>query len=105
MLRFEEKADSFLSQLIDIIDTELDDVMEAELQDGILTINLDNGRQYILNKHCQLQQLWLSSPVSGASHYTYNNQWQSTRDDKILTTLLEQEFSQLSGKQLKIEIV
>lgn len=47
-----------------------------------------------LNYHGVTNQIWLSSPVSGAHHFILkNNNWLSTRDDSIhLFDVLDQEI-------------
>ncbi|MGE0252777.1 MAG: iron donor protein CyaY [Dongiaceae bacterium] len=59
---------------------------DIDLKDGVLTIILDSGATYLLNRHLPNQQIWLSSPQSGASHYAFDEasqDWISTRADKI----------------------
>ncbi|OJX80872.1 iron donor protein CyaY [Magnetospirillum sp. 64-120] len=79
--RFTSAADQLLNRMADTIDDLLGDDVDAELQGGILTLSLESGGQYVINKHAPNRQIWMSSPVSGASHYDYaDGQWQSTRD-------------------------
>lgn len=78
---FTSAADQLLNRMADTIDDLLGDDVDAELQGGILTLSLESGGQYVINKHAPNRQIWMSSPVSGASHYDYaDGQWQSTRD-------------------------
>ena len=85
--------------------TRIEDALEVDvdLRGGILTIELDDGRQYVLNKHAPNKQLWLSSPLSGASHYTYDpatHGWLSTREGPPLADLLAAELAQLTGADI-----
>jgi len=43
--------------------------IDNELQGNVLTLELDDGRQFVINGHAPLRQIWLASPISGASHY------------------------------------
>lgn len=96
---FHSHADRTLQDLFDRIDAAFDDV-DAELRDGILTLELDDGRQYVINKHAPNREIWLSSPVSGASHYRYDEgtgAWRSTRESAELISRLAEELAQLTG--------
>ena len=87
---FETLADSLLATL----EEALGDHVDAELQGGILTVEGDAGT-WIVNKHAPTQQIWLSSPVSGARHYAYDaglGQWQDTRGGGDLLTVLGAEL-------------
>ncbi|KAH0569833.1 Frataxin [Spironucleus salmonicida] len=42
--------------------------VDTQLSYGVLQFPANNG-QYVLNKQNPTQQLWLSSPVSGPSHF------------------------------------
>lgn len=71
-----------------------------DLEDGVLRLEMADGRVYLFNRHLPLRQLWLSSPQSGAWHFTYAPfadhslaDWRSTRADKIsLYDLLNREL-------------
>lgn len=79
--QFAAAADQLLNHLADTIDDVLGDEVDAELQAGILTLSLEAGGQYVINKHAPNRQIWMSSPVSGATHYDFaDGQWISTRD-------------------------
>src|SRR5690349_22975413 len=84
---FETLADSLLESLEEEID-------DAELQGGILTIDGDDGT-WIVNKHAPTKQIWLSSPKSGARHYAFDagsGHWQDTRGGADLLTHLSAEL-------------
>lgn len=79
---------------------------EAELEGGILTVELKDGGKYVLNKHGPLKQLWLSSPKSGAWHFVYDEakrEWRSTRGPETLNQVLARELSQAAGKPVALD--
>lgn len=87
---FETLADSLLATL----EEALADHVDAELQGGILTVEGDEGT-WIVNKHAPTQQVWLSSPVSGARHYAFDagaGQWRDTRGSDDLLAVLGAEL-------------
>jgi frataxin len=92
---FHAVADRTLAQLLESIE----DTLDADLQGGILSIELADGGQYVINKHAPNRQIWLSSPVSGASHFAYRpgRGWASTRSDAVLHELLAQELTAATG--------
>lgn len=102
--RFATLADQMLDHLSDTIDAVLGDDIDVELQGGILTLSLDGGGQYVINKHAPNRQIWLSSPVSGASHYDCaEGSWVSTRDPAArLTEVLRGELKAKYGQDLDL---
>jgi frataxin len=87
---FETRADSLLAAL----EEALADQGDAELQGAVLNIETDDGT-WVVNKHAPTQQIWLSSPLSGARHFAYDagsRQWKDTRGGADLLTLLSGEL-------------
>jgi iron-sulfur cluster assembly protein CyaY len=80
--RFATLADATLRRLIEAIDEAGADSLEADLRDGILTIDLESGGHYVVNKHAPNREIWVSSPASGAWHFAFDEsggQWLDTR--------------------------
>lgn len=70
---FHEVADILLENLIEAIETaDEKGVIDAEYISGVLTIKLPDGGEYVINKHEPSQQIWVSSPYSGAAKFSYN---------------------------------
>jgi iron-sulfur cluster assembly protein CyaY len=102
---FESLAEATLARLQQQIEAALDDV-DVELRGGILTLELDDGRQYVINKHTPNRQIWLSSPVSGAAHFAPDPQgraWRSTRGEALLHPLLATELAELTGQTVELD--
>jgi frataxin len=102
---FEAKAQETLEHLFDVLDDVIGDHADVDLEGGILTVELEDGRQYVINKHAVNQEIWVSSPFSGAAHYAYDLEaraWFSTRGGEALTEVLGAEFSKISGKSLNL---
>ncbi|CCQ74062.1 iron donor protein CyaY [Magnetospira sp. QH-2] len=95
---FETIADTTLGSYAEIIDEAIGDVADVDFQSGILTIELDSGGQYVINKQAPTRQVWVSSPVSGASHFTYEDGvWRATRSDDVLAEMLSKELTDKTG--------
>lgn len=96
---FAAQAERTLRTLFDTLDAALGDA-DIDLREGILTVELADGRQYVINKHAPNRQIWVSSPVSGAAHFDYDpasQSWRSTRGGAELTRLLADELSAATG--------
>ena len=92
---FNKLADQALMGIADMIDDLLGDKIDVEIQSGILTLDLDRGGQYVINKHGPNREIWLSSPVSGAAHFkSVDGAWISTRDPSV--NLLERLGAELN---------
>ena len=101
--QFETLAEDLLQRVTTALEDASDDI-DVEMNNGVLTVELEDGRTFVLNKHAPMQQIWLSSPLSGASHYGYDDAsslWQSTRDTRELTSTLTDDFAQ-AGVQLAL---
>ena len=97
---FETIAEKALNSILDRIDDALGDVFDVDLNGGILGVELENGAQYVINKNVPNCEIWMSSPLSGASHYYLDDDletWVDTRSGDKLFVLLARELSQAAG--------
>lgn len=98
---FAARADRTLQALQDGIERALAEAdPEIELRGGILTVELANGGQFVINRHGPTRQIWVSSPVSGAIHFAWDaaaGHWRSTRGPDILETRLAADLAQATG--------
>jgi frataxin len=96
---FESLAAATLQRFAERIEEAGDD-LEVDMEEGVLSVETADGATYLINKHAPLQQIWLSSPVSGAAHFRYDaaaKTWTSTRGGEPLIPLLERELSEAAG--------
>ena len=92
---FERLATAVLARFAAMLEENLGDAAEVDFQDGILTIVLDRGGTYVINRHAPNRQIWLSSPRSGASHFSFDADhaaWIGTRSGRVLGELLAEEL-------------
>jgi frataxin len=101
--RFSTLAGETLEHIAEIIDDVLGDEIDVDIQRGIVTLELPGGGQYILNQHAPNREIWLSSPVSGAAHFAYDEgRWVSTREPRVvLEEVLAAELGAKFGADLK----
>lgn len=98
--KFSNEFSKQAEQLINIIAESI----EQQDNEGILDIDLHLGEmlniitpdgQYVINKHSAAQEVWLSSPQTGAYHFSYQalkSQWIDSKGTEIIN-LLQQELS------------
>ncbi len=95
-----------LEDLMDALEEGLSDYLEADIENGILTVELESGGQYAINLHRPNRQIWMSSPMSGASHFDYDEtkgRWVSTRGGEGLHDMLSAELSRATGENVRFD--
>ena len=103
---FETVAEALLQHWSDAIEAVDADRVDVELHAGVLTVEVAGTGVFVLNKHAPLRQLWLSSPVSGASHYGYDAAaaaWRSTRGGGDLAATFAAELEDAAGKAFTLD--
>ncbi len=101
-ITFVDKQLDTLAEMIENADT--DYVLEdLEYQDGVLNIELDDGRQFVINRHTPSRQIWLSSPLSGAGHFSFqeNGRWIDSKD-RDLFAVLKEELKEVANLKLPL---
>lgn len=100
---FEQMAAALLGRLAEAIEGAEADGIDVELQGPVLTVEIEagagrKGGTFVISKHAPTRQIWLSSPVSGASHYAFDGRaWLSTRDGAELFGRLAGELAEAAG--------
>ena len=103
--QFESRADATLARLEQALEAAGGEGLDIELVGGILTLELEDGGTYQINKHSPNREIWLSSPVSGAWHFAWNESeggWRSTRGAERLEDLLGRELSEALGEVIAL---
>ncbi|KAL0491829.1 frataxin [Acrasis kona] len=89
----------------DFIEQSKEDV-DMEVSDGVLNIKAGDVGTFVISRQTPTKQLWLSSPISGPWHYTFNadsKDWVCTKDKENFMDRLERELKQVFGKDIKFE--
>jgi len=90
---YHKLADKTLEAIADALeDADAKGQLELEQQGGVLTIALSGGKQFVVSKHAPSQQVWLSSPVSGGLHFSYDGAQWALADGRVLEMLLYSEL-------------
>lgn len=102
---FETIAAATLERLAERLEAALADDLDVELRAGILTLELADRRQFIVNKHAPNREIWLSSPVSGAHHFAWAAEtWRSTRGPETLEGCLSADLGRVLGRPLTLAL-
>ena len=99
-------AENIIDNIAQTIDQQLGDELDATLESsGILIINTQDDKQFVININSIYNQIWVSSPVSGGAHFAYENGiWQSIRGKKIdLYSLLSHDIFSITGKKINFK--
>ena len=92
-LNLESHAKATLQHLADQLESQTD--LDVELEGSQLTIYNNKRQTFLLNFHTPTNQLWLSSPVTGAHHFCWKDMWVSTRTEVSLVEILSTDIHQL----------
>ncbi|WP_084756166.1 iron donor protein CyaY [Candidatus Paracaedibacter symbiosus] len=91
---FDSIAQQTLHHLADHLEAQTD--LDIELTGLQLTICDDRRQTFLLNFHGPTNQMWLSSPATGAHHFQWNGTaWVSTRTELSLFEILSADMQQL----------
>lgn len=97
---FQGLADQTLQHIAESLENaDSNGEIEIDFLQGILHIELPAGEQYIINKHSPTRQIWLSSPVSGAHHFSWDDasqSWISSGKAQLHVVLQEELAGKLS---------
>lgn len=100
---FLKSAKKTLNDIFEYTDN-LDNDIEVDYEDHNITIELQDNKIFIISIHEPSNQIWLSSPLSGAHHFSLTFKeneivWISTRNKEIfLIELLHDELNEILKK-------
>lgn len=106
---FERLANETLKYLLGAIEDALADHLDIDLEGGILTIRLETGGIYVINRQGPNRQIWLASPASGAWHFDFRDgpgrasRWVPTKGGATLAGLLAAELTAATGVALALD--
>lgn len=74
-------------------------ISDIDSKDESLSIKLEDGGTFVINRQVPNRQIWYSSPVSGPCRFNFeekNGEWRNTRNEEI-TELVLKEISSLKA--------
>ena len=101
---FQDTADETLNCVFDTVESWVDSHelvdYDGSIQAGVVTLSFGTNGTFVLNKQAPARQLWLSSPISGPSHYTLckeRGDWVDARNGRKLLSCLTSELQSVTG--------
>lgn len=100
-VQFQALSDELLHKIIDEVEArDPTGLIACDLYENMISMSTSSG-QYLINRNADVQEMWLSSPISGPAHFTYRlGRWISSKD-KDLLNILEQELSNILAINVK----
>ena len=76
--------------------TELDDSMDVDLSMGVLSVEFESGRKFVINSHRAARQIWMSA-FSTAWHFDFDGEeWRASKtNDELMAVVNEQVGKEL----------
>lgn len=102
---FIEKAEELLQHILTAIE-EADSNFELDVDStgDSISIEFQDGSTLLINTHTSTDEIWVSSPISGGSHFSYDENeeiWKDSSDTDLLE-LVTQELEELSGISIRL---
>lgn len=100
---FHQRVDAMLLAIEEAIDEGGADI-DYENAGGILTLELDNGSQLIINRQTPVKQLWLAVR-SGGYHFDWNSDisdWVRDSDGAAFVAVLNEALVAQGGEKLPL---
>ncbi|MBX3486941.1 MAG: hypothetical protein KF798_03440 [Candidatus Paracaedibacteraceae bacterium] len=96
-------ARQVLRSVSDYLERHIPD-LEIEPNDEDLLIVDSQNRHFLLNYHGVTHQIWYSSALTGAHHFTLldTGVWQCTRSQRTLFDVLSTELSTITNQDIHI---
>lgn len=100
---YQEASDNALDELSENLEFMLEDRYDkgadVSLNNGVLTVKVDDENTYVINKQTPNKQIWLSSPISGPKRFDYvAGRWIEKHSKAELSNLISSELSELLKK-------
>lgn len=70
---FQEKAEITLQALVDAVEiADEEGEIDIDFIEGVVNIILPDNQEYVINLHTPSRQIWVSSPFSGSTKFSYD---------------------------------
>ena len=92
----ESEFDTIASGTLDKLDKAVRDQVDADLANGILTLEFEDGTKYVINSHAAARQIWAAADLS-AMHFSWDGaRWLDSKTGRELFA----EIGQLVARKL-----
>jgi CyaY protein len=103
-VKYVELADAELANLLDAMDALGPDGVEAELSNGILTLDFEEDPPIVVNSHRAARQIWMAASRS-AWHFDWDPKtqtWIAAKTGDELWSTLDKHLSERLGASIKL---
>lgn len=93
-------------RLFTYIEDQIDEAgwdFDCRTSGNVLTIEVADGTQIIVNRHTPNQELWIAAKSGGYHFSRQNNLWLATRDGSEFFNVLNEALSSASGEAVDIQ--
>ncbi len=90
-------AEAEMEALESWLEDSTDGEVECLRSGHVLTIELDDGRQVVVNIQTPMKEIWFASPFGGR-HFAFNGatqQWEDTRTQSPLASVIQEALTQM----------
>ncbi len=99
-LHIAEETMQRISSAIEEADSNFD--LEVDINGDSISIEFQDGSKYLINIHGSTKEIWVSSPVSGGSHFSYyEDSWKDSADNDLYE-LITEELEELGGVSIRL---
>ena len=82
----ESEFDRIAGAALDQLDKAVRDHVDADLSNGILTLEFEDGAKYVINSHAAARQIWAAANLT-AMHFSWDGaKWIDTKTGRELFT-------------------
>lgn len=97
---FRSVVDAIYAQVLKRLDQEDPDVIEGEMNSGVVRIRNARGQVYVLNVQPPLQEVWYAAG-DRAWHFKLTERgWEDPRNGDALNAVLNETVSKAAGKSI-----
>ena len=80
----ESEFDKLAEDALHRLDLAVRDHVDADLSNGILTLEFEDGARYVINSHAAARQIWAAANLS-AMHFSWDGaRWVDTKSGREL---------------------
>ena len=101
---FRSVVDAIYAKVLKRLDQEDPDVIEGEMNSGVVRIRNARGQVYVLNVQPPLQEVWYAAG-DRAWHFKLDGDlWTDPRNGDVLGAVLDQTVSAAAGKPIQFAL-
>ena len=80
----ESEFDKIATDTLDRLDKAVRDQVDADLSNGILTLEFEDGTKFVINSHAAARQIWAAANLS-AMHFSWDGaRWLASKTGREL---------------------